>query len=106
MFTLQQTPEGNLWKIWESVSGGHAVCVGHVLVYVDDVRQGFITGLKQEWAVATPETVNTETWVRFCGLEFRWDESGRLHVAQPSLYQGSSREASGDYRSVLPDAEV
>ena len=92
VFTLQQTPEGNLWKIWESVSGGHAVCVGHVLVYVDDVmvisrddvRQGFITRLKQEWAVATPETVNTETWVHFCGLEFRWDESGRLHVAQPS----------------------
>lgn len=92
VFTIQQTPEGNLWKIWESVSGGSAVCVGHVLVYVDDVmvisrgdvRQGFITRLKQEWAVATPETVNTETWVRFCGLEFRWDDSGRLHVAQPS----------------------
>ena len=91
-FTLQQTPEGNLWKIFESVSGEPGICVGHILVYVDDVmvisrervRQGFISRLKQEWSVATPETVDTETWVRFCGLEFRWEGETKLHVAQPS----------------------
>ena len=91
VFTLQQTPEGNLWKIWES-KGEVTSCVGHILVYVDDVmvisreevRQGFLERLRREWSIATPETVDAENWVRFCGLEFRWEDSGRLHVAQPS----------------------
>ena len=68
-------PKGICGK-YGKVSRGNplSTCVGHILVYVDDVmvisresvRQGFISRLKQEWSVATPETVNTETWVRFC----------------------------------------
>ena len=102
-FALRRTPEGNLWKIMElkeptgssdvdQVSDRMEVCVGHVLVYVDDVmiiapelvRKGFLERLKREWTVSEPETVSETGWVRFCGLEFRWENPHRLHLAQPS----------------------
>ena len=90
-FDLQHTPEGNLWKIFEGI-GEARVCVGHVLIYVDDVlviapqivREGFMNRLKQEWSISDPETVNDRNWVRFCGLELRWEDERRLCLAQPS----------------------
>ena len=105
-FALRRTPEGNLWKVMELKDAGELcdvervqdrveVCVGHVLVYVDDVmiiapesvRAGFLERLKREWTVSDPETVSEMSWVRFCGLEFRWENPQRLHVAQPSYTQ-------------------
>lgn len=88
--SLRSTPEGNLWKIFKSPKnpGEMAECVGHVLVYVDDVmviapeviREGFLSRLRKEWAVSELETVSKTGWVRFCGLEFQW----KNEIAQPS----------------------
>ena len=58
-FVLKSTPEGNLWKIIRNPDT-EAECVGHVLIYVDDVmaiapetvRDGFLGRLKKEWAVS------------------------------------------------------
>ena len=49
------------------------VCVGHVLVYVDDimalakddVRNSFFDRLQQEWKCSDVETVDQNNWVRF-----------------------------------------
>ena len=90
-FVLKGTPEGNLWKIIRNPDT-EAECVGHVLIYVDDVmaiapetvRDGFLGRLKKEWAVSNPETVNETDWVRFCGLEFQWKNDTHLRLAQPS----------------------
>lgn len=90
-YQLQSTPEGNLWKIFEGAVEDRR-CVGHVLIYVDDVlviapqevRDGFMGRLKEEWAISEPETVTEGSWVRFCGVELRWEDSRRLCLAQPS----------------------
>ena len=90
---VMQTPEGNLWKIWAHDGKGNMLdCVGHVIVYVDDVlvaacedvRKGFLGRLREEWATSSPEDVTCDGWVRFFGFELRWDQEGFLHVAQPS----------------------
>ena len=56
----------------EAVNGqGSEKCVGHVLVYVDDVmviapktvREGFMDRLRREWTVSEPETVSENGWV-------------------------------------------
>jgi hypothetical protein len=92
-YMVKQTPEGNLWKIWTHDGKGNMLdCVGHVIVYVDDVlvaacedvRKGFLGRLREEWATSSPEDVTCNGWVRFCGFELRWDQEGFLHVAQPS----------------------
>ena len=91
-FALNHTPEGNLWKVMTVRDGQLDQCVGHVLIYVDDVmviapkgvREGFMKRLKQEWAISNPETVNEQDWVRFCGLEFKWLDQQNLQLAQPS----------------------
>ena len=92
--SLRGTPEGNLWKIFKNPKNPREaeVCVGHVLVYVDDVmviapetvRKGFLGRLRNEWAVSEPETVTKTGWVRFCGLEFQWKNETQLRIAQPS----------------------
>ena len=124
-FVLKKTPEGNLWKIMEicppglkEVENGRGSekCVGHVLVYVDDVmvlapktvREGFMDRLRREWTVSEPETVSENGWVRFCGLEFRWENSSQLHVAQPSytrdlLDRHDVKESRG---SPMPKLEI
>ena len=104
-FDLQHTPEGNLWKIFEG-SGDSRVCVGHVLIYVDDVlviapqrvREGFMSRLKQEWSTSEPETVTDQEWIRFCGLELRWEDDRRLCLAQPS-YTKDLLERHGTVRT-------
>lgn len=81
-FTLQHTPEGNLWKVMSSVEGGEKQCVGHVLVYVDDVmviaprtvREGFMARLKREWNISNPETVTDQGGCVFAV----WSLGGRI----------------------------
>ena len=91
---LQKTPEGNLWKIMQQGSNGCVdVCVGHVLVYVDDimalakddVRQSFFDRLQKEWKCSDVETVDQNNWVRFCGFELkRYGDGVSLMVGQKS----------------------
>ena len=73
-FYLQNTPEVNLWRIMKQklkeginqhtmVPQTNDECVGHLVVYVDDllvvgpqsVRQGFLQRLSQEWTTSKPE---------------------------------------------------
>ena len=94
-FFLEQTPEGNLWKVFEESPKGVKGCVGHIIVYVDDVmimapaavRAGFLGRLKREWNISTPEEVQRDSWVRFCGFELRWIDDRQLKIAQPSYTQ-------------------
>ena len=91
---LQKKPEGNLWKIMQQGSNGCVdVCVGHVLVYVDDimalakddVRKSFFDRLQQEWKCSDVETVDQNNWVRFCGFELkRYGDGVSLMVGQKS----------------------
>lgn len=91
-YHLQSTPEGNLWKVIETNDQDSMQCVGHIIVYVDDVmivapnqvREGFLGRLKREWAIAEPETVGKDGWVRFCGFELRWLDDENLAIGQPS----------------------
>ena len=73
--------------------GGSSLCVGHIIVYVDDmmvmaddgVRKAFFERLQQEWKCSENETVGTENWVRFCGFEMKRHENGvGLLVGQKS----------------------
>ena len=68
-------------------------CEGHVIVYVDDimvmacddVRKDFFDRLQQEWKCSEIETVNRDSWVRFCGFELKTSENGNgLMVGQKS----------------------
>ena len=53
---MQQTPEGNLWKILTNDGSGNPTCLGHVLVYVDDlmclgpddIRESFFNRVREE----------------------------------------------------------
>ena len=90
--TMTQSPEGNLWEIWESDGKTQSV-VGHVLVYVDDmmvlgppgIREGFLARLKSEWNCATPEEVSRDNWTRFSGFELQHGEDGSsIKISQTS----------------------
>ena len=69
--------------------------LGLVVVYVDDLmvlaephaKQSFMERLKKEWTCSTPEEVDHEGWVRFCGFELQWSGHGdykKLKVGQQS----------------------
>ena len=100
---LEQTPEGNLWRILckggdapgEEVRPDGYRQVGLVVVYVDDLmvlaephaKHSFLKRLKEEWTCSTPEEVDHEGWVRFCGFELQWSGRGdhkKLKVGQQS----------------------
>ena len=92
--SMKQTEEGNLWKIVkETPNQREPLCVGHVIVYVDDimvlstddVRESFFKRLGQEWKCAEVETVNQTEWLRFCGFELkRHRDQNSLMVGQRS----------------------
>ena len=102
-YKLEQTPEGNLWKILckgDGVSGEEVRPDGYrqaglVVVYVDDLmvlaepdaKTSFMERLKKEWTCSIPEEVDHEHWVRFCGFELQWSGHGdhkKLKVGQQS----------------------
>ena len=102
-YKLEQTPEGNLWRILckggdapgEEVRPDGYRQVGLVVVYVDDLmvlaephaKHSFLKRLKEEWTCSTPEEVDHEGWVRFCGFELQWSGQGdhkKLKVGQQS----------------------
>ena len=93
-WVLSRSEEGNLWKIMKcDPNSGNWTCEGHVIVYVDDimvmacddVRKAFFDRLQQEWKCSEIETVNRDSWVRFCGFELKTSENGNgLMVGQKS----------------------
>ena len=92
-FFLQSTAEGNLWKIMKGKKDeGSPGCVGHVIVYVDDImalstpeiREGFFQRVKQEWKCSDVETVGQDQWTRFCGFELKWKNDTQLMIGQES----------------------
>ena len=102
-YKLEQTPEGNLWRILckggdapgEEVRPDGYRQVGLVVVYVDDLmvlaephaKHSFLKRLKEEWTCSTPEEVDHKGWVRFCGFELQWSGQGdhkKLKVGQQS----------------------
>ena len=64
---------------------------GLLLVYVDDLlvmgdavaRPGLLKCIQSRWKTSTPETVDDQGWVRFCGYELKSHEGGLL-LGQPS----------------------
>lgn len=109
-FSLQQTEEGNLWKIVKKgATPGESSCEGHIIVYVDDimvlakddVRETFFQRLKQESKCSDVETVNENEWIRFCGFELKRDVDGvGLMVGQRSY----TAELLGRYDDIEPRA--
>ena len=90
---LEQSPEGNLWKVLGVDKLGQSRVVGHVLVYVDDmmvlgpenVRKGFMTRMIDEWKCTPGDTVSQTEWTRFSGFELQRGEDGvSLKVSQIS----------------------
>ena len=93
-FFLQSTAEGNLWKIMKGKKDeGSPGCVGHVIVYVDDImalstpeiREGFFQRVKQEWKCSDVETVGRDQWTRFCGFELKWKNDTQLMIGQSPI---------------------
>ena len=112
-YKLEQTPEGNLWRILckggdapgEEVRPDGYRQVGLVVVYVDDLmvlaephaKHSFLKRLKEEWTCSTPEEVDHKGWVRFCGFELQWSGQGdhkKLKVGQQFLHSGSVEPTS------------
>ena len=55
---VKQTPEGNLWKIWTHDGKGNMLdCVGHVIVYVDDVLVAACEDVRKGFFGETPGRV-------------------------------------------------
>jgi len=90
---LEQTPEGNLWKVMCTDGQGQERVVGHILIYVDDmmvlgpesVRNGFMKRMTEEWKCTPGETVSQNRWTRFSGFELqRGDDGVSLKVSQIS----------------------
>ena len=81
---LQQTPEGNLWKIVNLEGADAGKMVGQVLVYVDDlmvlgppeIRMSFLERLGSEWTCAPADHVEKGRWTRFSGIEISLGEDG------------------------------
>ena len=82
-YHLIQTKERNLWRIVEKET---QVVRGLLLVYVDDLlvmgdavaRPGLLKCIQSRWKTSTPETVDDQGWVRFCGYELKSHEGGLL----------------------------
>lgn len=105
-FWLKSTPEVNFWKVMKGSGDTGEECVGHLIVYVDDmmviasqeVRDGFLRRLSQEWNTSAPEHVNCRSPVRFAGFELQWLDDGQLKVHQGSYTQ----ELLGRYGNPTP----
>ena len=91
-YWLQKTPEVNLWKLMTKGKDELPECCRHLIVYVDDllvvapskVRLGFLDRLQKEWNTSAPESVGTNGWTRFAGVELRWNQNGGLRINQHS----------------------
>eukprot|EP00435_Cladocopium_sp_Y103_P034599 s2994_g9.t1 len=105
-YKLEQTPEGNLWRILcrktnSSGEDGKYQQVGLIVVYVDDLmvlaephaKVSFMERLKEEWTCSTPEEVDCKNWVpehqrntddrlksRNVKAKDRWKGSTRNHI--------------------------
>ena len=81
---IQQTPEGNLWKIVNLDGADAGKMVGQVLVYVDDlmvlgppeIRMSFLKRLGTEWTCAPADHVEKGRWTRFSGIEISLGDDG------------------------------
>ena len=86
-YHLIQTKERNLWRIVEKET---QVVRGLLLAYVDDLlvmgdavaRTGLLKCIQSRWKTSTPETVDDQGWMRFCGYEK--SHEGGLLLGQPS----------------------
>lgn len=85
---LKETNERHLWQILDGEGKVH----GYLCSYVDDL---LVTGVKavvestmkvlgETWTCSTPEVVNEESSVRFCGYELKSKAGGGLFLSQPS----------------------
>ena len=117
-YFMKQTEEGNLWKImrWNDAKT-ESTCEGHVLVYVDDmlalapddVRGSFFERVTQEWKCSPVETVDSQHWLKFCGLELRWTDDGSgLMVGQGSYLQDllKRHEVKGYKHHPIPKVDI
>ena len=128
-YKLEQTPEGNLWRILckggdapgEEVRPDGYRQEGLVVVYVDDLmvlaephaKHSFLKRLKEEWTCSTPEEVDHEGWVRFCGFELQWSGQGdhkKLKVGQQSYTRDLLNRHQVEHPRPVPmtkaDAEI
>ena len=108
-----QTAEANMWHVMSTEGPEDSFTavmdcgtrVGAVLSYVDDFLimgqqcavSDTLTQLTSLWRTSVPEWVSESRWLKFCGLQLRWQE-GSLLVGQPDY----AREILSRYPDVKP----
>ena len=99
---LSRSPEPNIWSIMgvcktkhpEPVlnDDAHADPLGFLIVYVDDILcvgprpvvEASLGRIRDEWTCSEVEWVNSAKWLKFCGMQLRWQEDSLL-LGQPDF---------------------
>ena len=99
---LSRSPEPNIWSIMgvsktkhpEPVinDDAHADPLGFLIVYVDDILcvgprpvvEASLGRIRDEWTCSEVEWVNSAKWLKFCGMQLRW-QGDSLLLGQPDF---------------------
>ena len=99
---LARSPEPNIWSIMgvsktnypEAVinDDAHADPLGFLIVYVDDILcagprnvvEASLGRIRDEWTCSEVEWVNGAKWLKFCGMQLRW-QGDSLLLGQPDF---------------------
>ena len=99
---LARSPEPNIWSIMgvsktnypEAVinDDAHADPLGFLIVYVDDILcagprnvvEAALGRIRDEWTCSEVEWVNGAKWLKFCGMQLRW-QGDSLLLGQPDF---------------------
>ena len=99
---LSRSPEPNIWSIMgvskamypEPVlnDDAHADPLGFLIVYVDDILcagprnvvEATLGRIRDEWTCSDVEWVNSMKWLKFCGMQLRW-QGDSLLLGQPDF---------------------
>ena len=99
---LSRSPEPNIWSIMgvcktkypEPVlnDDAHADPLGFLIVYVDDILcvgprpvvEASLGRIRDEWTCSEVEWVNSTKWLKFCGMQLRW-QGDSLLLGQPDF---------------------
>ena len=89
---LKEAEERHLWKVCRNSDDA---VEGYLCIYVDDLMavgpssivDSLMTRLQETWECSTPETVDLQGSVRYCGYELQRLPSGGIKLWQPSYTQ-------------------
>ena len=108
---FQESGERNLWKICDERSSS---TVGYLCDYVDDllltgsesVLSAAMKKLQSTWECSTPEWVEEQKSMRFCGFELQRVSGGGLKLWQPNYIQDLLEKHSVDREESAPCPKI